>query len=433
MPTARYAPGFLTFFSLLVVVMSGSLTTSAFSETPSDPSGSSPLTLDTEVDVPPILLGDEAAPTPPARELTRTPLIDASPVVEVPPVVDGPSFLSLGTHTEGDSEEALPEVPSVVVEPAEPIVPPPVTPLEITLDWYLNPQHAALIVAREKGMFLRRGLDVTLASPADPNVPTKLLAAGRTDLSLGRQLQLHLEVDKDLPLIRVATLIDSPLSALVMRQDSLNGEAPEEGSEPSKQRLDLRLGYTVQDSQVMLESRLVSPATNGAPTRLTLEDVNYSILDAMRGERLDGVVVNQRHLLPRQLADEGIGTQTLRVEEHGLPSHDGLILMANRERLNGKRDAIRQLVAALEEASLWIINHPEEAWALLIAAEPALDHSSMHDAWKEILPRLSQRPSAVDQGRYHRFEQLLLEAGAVQAATPVERLAVDLGRPEPGG
>jgi putative hydroxymethylpyrimidine transport system substrate-binding protein len=292
------------------------------------------------------------------------------------------------------------------------------------------------VVAREKGFFKRRGLDVTLVSPADPNVPAKLLAAGRTDLALGRQPLLHLRVDQGAPLVRVATLIDTPLSGLMLRQSLLeeteSAEATEAGEEnagepqaPAK----LRLGYTVQDSAALLSSPLGS--ANGLPERIELEDVNYGVLDAMREGSLDGVVIHQRHLLPRQLADEGIATRTLRLEEHGLPAHDGLILMANRDRLATQRDAIRDLVAAIEEATLWILNHREAAWELMTTAEPALDDPVMREAWQEVFPRLAQRPAAVDQGRYARFEQLLLDAGVIETRQPVERLAVDLGAPAP--
>ncbi|EWH01228.1 hypothetical protein Q427_15210 [Halomonas sp. BC04] len=350
---------------------------------------------------------------------------EPTPHVQLPPLFEGPSFIELflpqEATTADDAEGA--EIPSVASTPAEPIVPPPLTPLEITLDWYLNPQHAALLVAREKGMFVRRGLDVTLVSPADPNVPAKLLAAGRTDLAVGRQPQLHLLVNKGLPLIRVATLIGTPMAGLLLRAPLVgdNGELSLEG---------VHLGYTDLDGRDILLSRLLAHV-------LTLEkgldlvdarDVHYSARDTIREGVVDGAMINHRFLLPRQLLDEGVASHFLGVEEHGIPSHDGLILMANRDKLNGnKREAIRALVAAIEEATLWIFNHPERAWELLSASEPALDDPATREAWSQVFPRLSPQPAAVDHGRYHRFEQYLLEAGVFETTSPLERLAIDLG------
>ncbi|SDJ79508.1 ABC transporter substrate-binding protein [Billgrantia gudaonensis] len=407
----------------LVTALTGLALSPALAESAGDEEAVPPLQ-NSEAMLPPPHVGMPDEPLAPG-----TPRIVAPVIVEVPPVVEGPSFLDESNAVEPTSEVLAPEVPSVAFEPAEPIAPPPVTALTVTLDWYLNPQHAALLVAREKGYFKRRGLDVTLVSPADPNVPAKLLAAGRTDLALGRQPLLHLLVDQGMPLVRVATLIDSPLSGIVLRQALFETETEEEGERPnSPQTLpQLHLGYTVQDSATLLNSPIAKD--NGLPEGMELEDVNYEVMEAMREGNLDGVVVHQRHLLPRQLADEGIPTRILRLEEHGLPGHDGLILMANRDRLSSKRDAIRELVAALEKATLWIVNHREEAWELMTEAEPALNDPIMYEAWQDVFPRLAQRPAAVDQGRYARFEKMLLEAGLIDDESPVERLAIDLGAP----
>lgn len=381
------------------------------------------LELDTEVTVfPPLVISEALAPDV------------AVPLVEVPPVVDGVGVIghllpdvtvALDEHETNSSEPAL-DVPTVVTAPADPIVPPPTTQLSVTLDWYLNPQHATLLIAREKGMFQRRGLDVALVVPADPNVPAKLLAAGRTDLALGRQTQLHLLVDGGMPLVRIATLIAAPVSGLMLRANA----------DPEKQELaveGMRIGYTDVDGRdAMLRSVLseLLGTANGLDL-VELQDTNYAMLDAMRAQDVDGMMMHHRFLLPRQLADEGILTHTLPIEEFGLPLHDGLILMANREQLNGKRDALRRFISALEEAALWIVNHPLEAWALLEKAEPALADPINREAWSGIAPRFSLQPAAVDKGRYLRLEQYLLDAGIIEASTPLERLTIDLGGPTP--
>lgn len=388
-----------------------------------DPMPAPSLELDTSVRVfPPLKATEPLAPD------------GDRPLAEVPPVVQGPRFLEYllprlvkpSAPIDSISIEPLPEVPTVVSEPAEPIAPPPNIHLRITLDWYLNPQHAALLVAREKGMFLRRGLEVSLDIPADPTVPAKLLAAGRTDLAVGRQAQLHLLAHAGVPVMRIATLVAAPVSGLV-----LHGSA-------EKERLDLaleglRIGYTDVDGRdVMLASLLsdVMGLANGLEL-VELEDVNYSVLDAMRRQRVDGVLTHHRYQLPRQLADEGVVTHVLPIEEFGVPLHDGLILMANRDQLNGKRDALRRLVSALEEAAAWIVNHPQEAWALMEAAEPALADQASRETWSHIVPRLSLQPAAVDKGRYLRLDNFMLDAGAIETAGSLERLAVDLGAATP--
>ena len=72
----------------------------------------------------------------------------------------------------------------------------------VILDWFVNPDHAPLIVALEKGYFAERGLDVEFIAPSDPNNPPKLVAAGKADLAVSYQPQLHLQVAQGLPVKR---------------------------------------------------------------------------------------------------------------------------------------------------------------------------------------------------------------------------------------
>ena len=73
------------------------------------------------------------------------------------------------------------------------------------LDWFVNPDHGPLIIAREKGFFAAEGLEVELIAPADPNDPPKLVAARQADIAVSYQPQLHLQVAQGLPVVRIGT------------------------------------------------------------------------------------------------------------------------------------------------------------------------------------------------------------------------------------
>ncbi len=88
--------------------------------------------------------------------------------------------------------------------------------LTLILDWYVNPDHAPIIIAQQNGYFRDAGLEVEIIAPADPTEPPKLVAAGKADLALSYQPQLHLQVHEGLPLVRVGTLISTPLNCLMV-------------------------------------------------------------------------------------------------------------------------------------------------------------------------------------------------------------------------
>jgi putative hydroxymethylpyrimidine transport system substrate-binding protein len=92
--------------------------------------------------------------------------------------------------------------------------------LTLLLDWFLNPDHAPLVVALQKGYFREAGLEVELIEPADPNDPPKLVAAGRAEVAVTYQPQLHIQAAAGLPLARIATLVATPLNTLLVLDSS---------------------------------------------------------------------------------------------------------------------------------------------------------------------------------------------------------------------
>ena len=62
--------------------------------------------------------------------------------------------------------------------------------MTLMLDWFVNPNHGPVVIAKEKGLFKDQGLDINIQEPADPSVPAKLVAAGKVDLAVSYQTSL---------------------------------------------------------------------------------------------------------------------------------------------------------------------------------------------------------------------------------------------------
>jgi len=320
--------------------------------------------------------------------------------------------------SEPKTTETVIEVPSVVQGSPEPIEPPPTRELRLVLDWYPSPQHAALLIAKAHGELKRRGVSLTITTPADPSVPAKLVAAGRADLAVGREPQLHMLIDKGLPLVRVATLIDTPLSSLIVREDSDITDITDLAGKT--------LGYAFQDS---INPVLATMLNHHGMTLndVTLEKIDFAMVRALAEKSVDALIGAPRNVIPALLGQEGVPTRRFLPEEHGLPLHDGLVLIANRDHLNAKRDDIDHLLGALEEATNWMINHPDEAWALLVNQEPSLESDANQQAWEASLRRMSPSPAMLNDSRYATFEHFLKKKAFIDEITSLKRLAVNPG------
>ncbi|MBP2298457.1 ABC transporter substrate-binding protein [Azospirillum picis] len=285
--------------------------------------------------------------------------------------------------------------------------------LTVMLDWFVNPDHAPLVVALEKGFFKDAGLDVTLTAPADPNDPPKLVAAGQADIAVSYQPQLILQVAEGLPLVRIGTLVSTPLNSVVVLRDG-----------PVKTLKDLK-GRKVGFSIAGFEDALLGAMLEKQGLSLKdveLVNVNFSLSPSLLSGQVDAVVGAFRNFELNQMAIEERPGRAFYPEEEGVPPYDELVLVAKADKTADPR--FRRFLAAVERATLYILNHPEEAQAAFVKDRPELNDELNRRAWADTLPRFSHSPAALDVERYARFAEFLKARGLIKAVGPVERYAV---------
>jgi len=287
--------------------------------------------------------------------------------------------------------------------------------MTVLLDWFVNPDHGPIIVAQELGYFAEQDLDVAIIAPADPSDPPKLVAAGKAELAISYQPQLHLQIHEGLPLLRVGTLVATPLNCLLALADG-----------PIQSPADLagkKVGFSVGG---------VEEAVLGSILRhhgLSLNDVelvnvNWSLSPSLMSGQVDAVIGAFRNFELNQMEIEGIEGKCFFVEEEGLPSYDELIYVANSDIMD--KDMIARFLAATEKATQYIVNHPEDSWKIFAGTSAELQDELNAKAWVDTLPRLALRPSALNEGRYATYEAFLHDAGLIPSQNPVSRIAIDV-------
>jgi|TARA_R100000005_G_scaffold33903_1_gene15493 putative hydroxymethylpyrimidine transport system substrate-binding protein len=285
--------------------------------------------------------------------------------------------------------------------------------LTVLLDWFVNPDHATLIIAEEMGYFKDHGLEVEMIAPADPNDPPKLVAAGKADLAITYQPQLHMQVDAGLPLKRIATLVATPLNSLVVLEDG-----------PIKSLADLKgrkIGYSIGGFETALLSKMLEP--HGITIDdVTLINVNFSLSPSLLAGQVDAVIGAFRNFELNQMDIEERPGRAFYPEEEGVPAYDELIIVANSDKLEDVR--LKPFVDALEQAVQYLVNHPEESWKLFIKHNKGLDDELNRRSFAATLPRFALRPAALDRGRYDRFAAFLMEQGLIRDAKPSKDYAV---------
>jgi putative hydroxymethylpyrimidine transport system substrate-binding protein len=285
----------------------------------------------------------------------------------------------------------------------------------LLLDWFVNPDHGPVVIAEEKGYFAEEGLKVEVVAPADPSLPPRLVAAGQADLAVSYQPQLHLQIHEGLPLIRVGTLVATPLNCLLVLKDG-----------PVATPADLKgrkIGFSVAGVEEAILTAMLGKY-GVALSDVELVNVNFSLSPALMSGQVDAVIGAFRNFELNQMEIEGVEGRCFYLEEEGVPPYDELIYVANPEKMD--KAVIARFLAATEKATQFIVNNPDEAWGIFSATAPELQDELNARAWVDTLPRFALRPAALDAGRYARFEAFLLEQGLIPDANPPSKIAIDV-------
>lgn len=287
--------------------------------------------------------------------------------------------------------------------------------LTLLLDWFINPDHAPLVTAQTKGFFEAEGLEVEIIEPADPAMPPKLVAAGRGDIAVSYQPTLHAQIEEELPLMWIGTLVETPLNSLIVLKDG-----------PIKDLADLK-GKTIGFSVSGFEDAMLGQMLRSVD--LTMDDVelvnvNFALSGSLLSGQVDAVIGAYRNFELTQIEIEGKAGKAFFPEENGVPVFDELIYVVNKDKTDDPRFA--KFLAAVEAATIYLTNHPDEAWNAFIEAYPHLNDELNKRAWADTLPRFAKRPASLDEGRYQRFAEFMAEAGLISAVPPVSDYAVEI-------
>jgi putative hydroxymethylpyrimidine transport system substrate-binding protein len=286
--------------------------------------------------------------------------------------------------------------------------------LTVLLDWYVNANHAPLIVAKEGGYFERAGLDVDLVALSEPATAPGLVAAGKGDIAITYQPDLMLQIAEGLPLVRFGTLIETPLNSLIALKDG-----------PIKSLADLK-GRKIGISVVSVQGAYLTAMLRSVGLTeddVTMVNVGFSLVPALLAGQVDAIVDGYRNVELIQIEIEGKPGIAFYPEEHGVPPYDELIYVANSAKRDDAR--LKRFLAAIEEATIFLTNHPDEALEMFLKSHTDLDDELNRRAFALTLPRFAKRPAALDRGRYDRFAAFLKNAGLIDAVPPIDSYAIE--------
>lgn len=282
---------------------------------------------------------------------------------------------------------------------------------DLVLDFYVNPDHAGIYTALDRGYFADAGLDVDPQVPSDPAAPIKQVAAGRADLAISYEPEVVLARDQGLDVVAVAALVNGPLTSLI--------SLPEAGIESAA---DLA-GKTVVTAGIPYQAAYLDTILARAgvdPDSVDQVDVGFNLMQPLIAGRADAMFGGFLNVEGVDLAERGLDPRVVPVDRLGVPTYDELVLVADADRLASDPEPIREFIAALERGTYAAADDPRAATDAVVAAgnglDPELTRAEVDKTLPRLLPPGDQPFGWMDPARWQRFADYLHDAGQIDSA-----------------
>ena len=233
-------------------------------------------------------------------------------------------------------------------------------PVRLALDWTPNTNHTGFFVADASGWYADAGIDLQVLPYAN-TTPETLMAADQADCGISFQDSLTFAVAAGLPLRSVMAILQHTASAIAVLASSPIARPRD---------LDGRVyaGFGYPNEVPTLDAVIRADGGTGTFDVVTLDATAYEALYSGAADftipftAWEGVEATER----------GIDLRYFRFEDYGFPDFYQVVLACSEGWLAAHPAAARAFVGATVRGFEVAADHPEDAAAILISANPGV-------------------------------------------------------------
>jgi ABC-type nitrate/sulfonate/bicarbonate transport system substrate-binding protein len=228
------------------------------------------------------------------------------------------------------------------------------TTLHIGLEWFLNPDHAPLLIAEEKGWFNEAGLNVNLIEPQTHFDAMQAVEEGTLDLAITEPIHLAIDAAKGKPVIGFARFLHTNGGVMYLKG---------KGIERPRDMAGKRVQYPGAPGLGGLAIIRTMIETDGGTPNAPLTPVNNGFYhtNALAENKADVATLIFYNFEIIEARQRGLDADFFALKDWGIPDFCQLILITSHTHLQKRKQDILSFLKILRKSIDFIHQFPDES------------------------------------------------------------------------
>ncbi|MBI5451882.1 ABC transporter substrate-binding protein [Candidatus Gottesmanbacteria bacterium] len=238
-----------------------------------------------------------------------------------------------------------------------------VAKVTILLDWFHNTNHTGIYVAKEKGYFSDKNLDVEILHPAEGD-NIQITASGKADFAVSSQEAVTLAKAKDIPVVSVAAIIQHNTSAFAsLPKSNIKSVKDFEGKRYG--------GWGSPIEEAVIKAVMEEAGADFSKVKnITIGETDFFKTIGKDSDfqwifyGWDGIEAERR----------GIKLNTIMLKDlNPILDYYTPVIITSANHIKTKKELVERIVKAVSQGYEYSISHPQESAEILLKYAPELN------------------------------------------------------------
>lgn len=252
----------------------------------------------------------------------------------------------------------------------------------LLLNWYANPYHTPIFVAKERGYYSDEGLQLAILETTDPSDVTEIVGLGAVDIGLKAMIHTIAAKARGFPVTSIGTLLDEPPTGLIALKSS--------GIRTFHDIVGKRVGYIGEFGKLMIED--LAKRAGIDPNSFQSIRVGMHVSEAISRGIIDTGIgfINFQQVELEERCGETLMLRLDQLAGLGCCCFCSIQFITSESVQKNSPEMLQGFMRATQRGAAFTTEHPEEAFAILTQALPRLQSPLYQKIFVRTLPFFSR-------------------------------------------